>query len=247
MELNSMFGAQHTFVYDYKGGTSLKPYMEYYEREGRLTVLPFNLPNFTFINKDGMKYDWNIVWNYGQEVLIHDCLYRNMFVARRLVFVDMDEFIVPQRRGVLEWSDILRDSNCSDTTGLFMVRNAFFPVGIGGVNNHLALKWGLNTLFLDRRLPVLTEGYSRAKYIVVPEKILYLRIHCGDQYWDNVSHDCAIPVDVAIMQHYKMFPKELKTGAIYKHELIKDETIFKYTELLVKRAKQVHRQIGSTI
>ena len=100
-----------------------------------LTVLPFTLPPFPFTKKDGLKFDWGIFWNYGQEVLIHDCLYRNMFVARRLVFVDMDEFIVPRRSGSLGWSDVIRDAGCPETTALFSIRHALFPVGVQGIKS----------------------------------------------------------------------------------------------------------------
>ena len=33
MELNRMFGAEHTFIYNYDGGEALLSYLEHYERQ----------------------------------------------------------------------------------------------------------------------------------------------------------------------------------------------------------------------
>ena len=89
----------------------------------------------------------------------------------------------------------------------------------------------------------MSDIYVRTKYIVVPEKITYLRIHSGDQYWHETFGSCVVSTAVALMQHYKELRKQLKTGEIHDQDMVTDTTIFKYGDALVKRVQQVYNQV----
>jgi hypothetical protein len=44
---------------------------------------------------------------FAQLAALNDCLYRNMYVSKYVVFQDLDEFIIPRKQ--LTWTDMLQN------------------------------------------------------------------------------------------------------------------------------------------
>ena len=60
---------------------------------------------------------------YGQQVLFHDCAYRNMYKVRHLLYTDLDEIIVPQNHH--KWSQMITAIDRKSIGG-FHVRHVAF-------------------------------------------------------------------------------------------------------------------------
>ena len=86
VELSQILGATHLTFYDLAATNSIKQSLRYYERQGLVDVLPWNLPRY--IGESNVHY-------FGQTLAIMDCLYRSMSLFDFVAFNDLDEFIVP--------------------------------------------------------------------------------------------------------------------------------------------------------
>ena len=236
VELNKLLGANHFFIYNYTGGSALLPYVKYYQRKGILTVLPFNLP-IRMHNYDGESHsDFRVVWNYGQEILLQDCLQRNLMVARRLVYLDLDEFLIPHKPGTLTWAEMLQDANCSEHSGLFVGRNANFPLFSQTRNDVIARTLHLQTLMYNQRHEEIQKVFKRTKYIAIPERMLFVRVHYKDTYWVNGTITCRMPVEAAVLHHYRQ--------EINKDVMVTDNTIIdKYAESLKEAVRNVYYDV----
>ena len=85
-ETNRALGAQKIIVYYQEDIDNINHIVQKYVDEGFVEVFGW-YSNFT------TKYD-NC---YGQVLLMLDCLYRNMFTTKYLIFHDLDELIIPQK------------------------------------------------------------------------------------------------------------------------------------------------------
>ena len=67
---------------------------------------------------------WEIELHYyGELLLMHDCLYRNMYAAKYLVFVDMDELILPIQHN--NWTSMMKEIDTSPKIGAFVFLNTY--------------------------------------------------------------------------------------------------------------------------
>ncbi|CAL8109718.1 unnamed protein product [Orchesella dallaii] len=76
-------------------------------------------------------HDWNLptgntseLWDYGSLAALNDCLFSNMD-QEFVIFVDIDEFIVPQRENDFSLWDVINMYNKTKTYQL-LIRNTFF-------------------------------------------------------------------------------------------------------------------------
>jgi hypothetical protein len=235
IELNTLLGARHFFIYNYTGGSELLPYLHYYEQKGVLTVLPFSLP--MKLTNQKSHSDFRVVWNYGQEILIQDCLQRNLLIAKRLVYLDLDEFLIPHNPDTLTWQQMIRDANCSKQSGLFVGRNANFPLDVGNVIDDSATTLHLQTLLHNERHEEIYEAFKRTKYIAVPERMLFVRVHYKDTYWMHGTVTCRMSVRASLLHHYR--------DNIYRDRMVTDNAIpDKYSQTLKQAVRQVYMDVS---
>ena len=95
IELTLLLGAAHFTFYLHEASLEMRRVLDYYEQQGVVSVLPWNLPVPT-----------RAVWYHGQLLAINDCLYRSMHAMSLVAFNDIDEFIVPQRHS--NWSSLVQ-------------------------------------------------------------------------------------------------------------------------------------------
>ena len=226
LELNTILGAEHVFMYNLSGSATLDPYLEYYQRKGQLTMLPWNMPLRFREDIDEFDHDFRIVWNYAQTVLLNDCLYRNMFVARHLVYIDLDEFIIPQEDDVTTWRQMLKHAGdyCPQKIGSYCARNGFFRMAI--VNESNFDRFNLTTALHTSMFIRIKECFGRSKYVVVPERIRLLNIHFVEEYYDGSYQACAMNPTVGFLHHYRPLnrhkPTQLNLAACrFKDRVIK--------------------------
>ncbi|KAK2153598.1 hypothetical protein LSH36_291g00010 [Paralvinella palmiformis] len=235
IELNMLLGAEHIFVYNLSGSALLDPYLNYYERKGQLTILPWNIPIQFNEDLDEFGHDFQLVWNYAQTTAQNDCLYRNLFVARHLAYLDFDEFIIPQEVDVWNWNDMMEHAkhNCTNRPGSYVARNAFFLTNEINDSNvdEFNLTTSLHTTMNDR----LKKPGFRSKHILIPEHVRHVNIHYVEEYYDKSYSTCVVLPSVGHLHHYRELTKK---GS--KHTNL---SALKYKPYLIRQIHHVYDEI----
>ncbi|CAG5119302.1 unnamed protein product, partial [Candidula unifasciata] len=97
IELNTVLGAQHVFIYNNNVSKETDIVLKEYEKDGVLTVLPWPLPRESN------------AWYYAQHTAINDCVYRNRNSSAYVAIIDVDEFIMPVN--TTSWPDMIEHIN----------------------------------------------------------------------------------------------------------------------------------------
>ena len=115
IEMQRVLGAQHITMYIMDDITEkLKLFFRRkYSDNGLLEVVKWK----QLRRRTEMHY-------YGELLLMHDCLYRNMNRAKYLVFVDMDEVILPIQHD--SWSNMIIAIDTKPSIGAFVFLNKYF-------------------------------------------------------------------------------------------------------------------------
>ena len=87
LELNQILGVTKFTLYKHSVSEQVQCVLNYYEKQGIVEVLPWNL---NMISHEEIHTE-------GIFAALNECLYRNMNKFKYLMFVDFDEFIVPQQ------------------------------------------------------------------------------------------------------------------------------------------------------
>ena len=107
LEYQRMFGASNVAIYDYdKPSESVKDVISYYTKQGFLKTIPWKLPLKTSKHSGrGVK-----IRTYGQRTQINDCIYRFMLMYKYIVIIDMDEFLVPVKDRIQNYTQLVNDT-----------------------------------------------------------------------------------------------------------------------------------------
>ena len=90
--MNRILGAEWFTFYVHSASQDVMRVLQDYSKEGVVEVVMLTIPNIS-------------VHYYGQQVLLQDCAYRNMYKVRHLFYTDLDEIIVPQKDQ--NWSQMI--------------------------------------------------------------------------------------------------------------------------------------------
>ena len=110
LEANQIFGAQHFVIYNYSCGSNIGHYLRQYMQEGLADIIPWSLPLQPHTNTTIDLY------YYGQLAAYTDCVYRNLYRSRYVIFLDLDEILVP--RSVGSWFGLLEQSTVHKSPAL---------------------------------------------------------------------------------------------------------------------------------
>ena len=232
LEIQKAFGAERFVIYNHTGSMELDNYFKLYDDViDKITwELPPDLGNIKL---------YSVLWNYGQQVIINDCLYRYMYATKYLVFVDLDELIVPRCDGCMTWSDMMTQvqANCSEQQAHYSFMNAFFPTQVKDNakydKNALAIKLKLTALTKTYRGRVFLEHNDRSKYIIKPTVARRNNIHTVYSPWDNKQRSeilCSVSPDVGALHHYRMIWSVIK-------DVVIDPMMLKYDEDVTERVQ----------
>ncbi len=236
MEMNLLLGAQKIIIYNNSGGPELLPYTRYYTRLGLLEIIQWPMPEG--VTQRGS----DSVWNFAQRAMMNDCLYREMYKAKYVVFTDLDEVILPGSETAYTWSDILHESGCH-TKVMAVARNTFYLTNLRDdsridkykVATHLNLTFLLKT----RRQDYFWPEKHRSKIIMRPEYIDSTLIHMAFPIGGRRdSTSCRLNPDIAALQHYRSFRK-IK----HRYRSILDNRAARFSDRLIQRTSRVHREV----
>jgi hypothetical protein len=233
-----MFGADHVVVYDYNSSDIIKPYINYYKRKNMLETIPWTLPDIGEVSR------FSVIWNLGQVTAINDCVYRNMYVSRYIVSLDLDEFIVPYDNS-MSWVDMMHNAGCKDKP-VAIVRNAFFgisskwPVDQKYKRNRLisnVLK--LATLTRTKQYKYINVFPKRSKFITRSEVVDTAGIHNVKIVWGVKERSrwlCEVNLSHGRLHHYR----DPRWKDI---EPVDNKFMHKYADDIIQRTTKVHEEV----
>lgn len=226
IELSKILGASHFTFYKHNISETVEKILIYYQNLGEVTVVNWTLPP---------EVSEREIWYHGQILAIQDCLYRNMARFEYLIFVDIDEFIIPKNE--MTWIEMLNSNINNDKmpelTAGYSFKSAFFdPKQIPDMSQQLTF------LQLLHRNAVYST--LRTKLIVRPQMVFEMGIHHASKLMNMNLTVLEIEPDIAIIHHYR--PCIINYEPNMKcYRSVRDDTILKYEEVLVEQYKDIVR------
>ncbi|GFO28128.1 upf0392 protein f13g3.3 [Plakobranchus ocellatus] len=190
IEMSNIMGADQVFLYSHDIPENILTYLGNYtgSKPGILTVVRWDLPIVPKLFQDTRAsssasppeaqaaFTNQIVWNRGQLLAVQHCLYSNMADFEWLLFMDIDEMLVP--RQARTWPELIQQTLSAASRGTadpqkisgVSFQSAFFQQDF---RNHVT-----NSIdyfqYLHR---TLQTSSLRSKMLVRPRKVFELGIH----------------------------------------------------------------------
>ncbi|XP_021375042.1 beta-1,4-galactosyltransferase galt-1-like [Mizuhopecten yessoensis] len=227
IELSKILGSSHLTFYIYDISDAVEKLLTFYEEEGEVTLVNWKL---------SPQINEREIWYHGQLLAIQDCLYRHMADFEYLLFVDLDEFLLPVYN--YTWSDMVHflrnfESESNNVAG-FSFKSAFFdPKQVPDPSQQLT--------FLQLLLRNKVLSSVRTKLMVAPQKIFELGIHHVSKTIHKDMRILEVDPGIAKIHHYRPciinYEPDMKC---YSEE--RDETILKYATNLVENYQTIIRE-----
>ena len=218
IEMNRILGAEWFIFYVHSASQDVIQVLQDYAKEGVVEVVMSTIPN-TF----------NIYY-HGQQVLIQDCAYLNMYKVKYLLFTDLDEIIVPQKHR--NWSQLLTAMD-KKSLGEFQVRHVVFSgksvsKTLSVCNSNKEIERPRFMKFTERSPPYPLP--KRAKLIIKPETFAIIVTHGPCQLLKDYS-TYRVPSDVALLYHFRL-------GLGDSRKRVKDDRMVRYFPELIDRIEE---------
>ncbi|XP_060606605.1 glycosyltransferase family 92 protein F13G3.3-like [Ruditapes philippinarum] len=190
IELNRLLGIEKFIFYIHHISQKVLQVLEYYERNGLLSLLPWNIPKY-------MAYHGSEVHYYGQLAALNDCLYR---YKGRSVFIsstDLDEFIIPQKLNHRTLSDMISELPANSA---YIVRSSFFRKN-QACTKHGSCKNGITIDTFNLRDNIILPTHKRSKYIAKTSELTVMGIHFT---WElHTGSEYTVKPEMALVHHYR--------------------------------------------
>ena len=201
IELNRLLGADQFILYlelsEDTVSLDLQRVFRYYSSLNIIHLIMWQLP----VRPE-------MIWYHGQSVAINDCLYRNMNNFHHIMFVDLDEFIVPQTN-MERWDDVMTHLESKDLQSYrdasgFSFRSTYFAPDF----SRRPFSSEMGTVVRTNRTRYFS--YRRNKVIVRPTRIFEMGIHHVSRSWPDDQNYTVLPVPlkVAFIHHYRTCIRE---------------------------------------
>ncbi|XP_060079822.1 glycosyltransferase family 92 protein F13G3.3-like [Ylistrum balloti] len=201
IEMNRILGADHFVFYNYSTHVNVDRVLQYYIDKGLVEVVQWHLPMKVDVWPKVKGHTTEIHY-FGQLGALNDCLYRNRYRSKFLVYQDLDEFIFPYKHS--NWNDMIESLA---PRNVYMFRNTFFRKDWNDTEEQfpgkdLAKKFKSTILLKTMREAKIFGLRQRSKYILNPRKVDTVGIH---NVWKERSGSSLlnVPPDVALIHHYR--------------------------------------------
>ncbi|XP_063603295.1 uncharacterized protein LOC134779216 [Penaeus indicus] len=194
--------------------------------------------------------DWEKLWDLGSLTALNDCVYRTSKKHAYVAVVDVDEFIVPQMKGLtLEgvYKKVIshKVGNHGDAA---LIRNIFFCYEFENTKDDAI---DINELPIFRyihREDRVWPSKQRSKMIVVPAAVVALGHHMIHHFAKENLKNHGAPNTIAVLRHYRTC-KEVNMGThatgprVLDQKIIKDASMMKFKSSVMKsRVLQLYLQ-----
>lgn len=193
IELNRLMGGDMFTFYNYSSNPHNDAILNVYQKRGLVNLIQWNLPNQADIHY------------LGQVAAMTDCLYRSFYSSKYIVYLDLDEFIIPRRKGVRNWSDLLKTQpqHCA-----YILRCTVFRASDGYTDlpfegKESALKYKLNTLLVQSRQNYTFGSKDRSKFILQTDCMEVVGVHLLQKYRTSEPSEMTVDPKDALLHHYR--------------------------------------------
>ena len=233
IETNRLLGAQRFVIYYYSASPEVNAILDAYVKDGIFEIVNWALPVRN-------------VHYYGQDVVNNDCLYRNMFVSRYIIFTDLDEIMIPKNHtDLLSFIKSVESEHVN--AGSMLFRNVFFctnsdwkPDIAGLPESAEVLKYDITPLLRVIRDKEEFFWTRRSKQIVISDRVWAVRIHLIDRDMfrrgfkvhlvnseDGLLHhyrDCRVVPNTTKDERVRIFADKLLENVRHRHLTINSDT-----------------------
>ncbi len=242
MEMLSELGVSRVVVYNNSLSAEAARVFKHYDRTG-------------FVD---FRQSWSFLPDPGEYTLhlhmspvINDCIYRNMYSAKKIVVTDMDELIIPNN--VYTYQEMLWEIDEKQEGGThparqYMFRNAYFFLDMPKHDESAPMQ--LVTLKYRWRLPPSIYGYA-TKSIISPLACINMHNHfCwgSTKLYDTDGYTVDVKPKFALNQHYKKCHldewEKPGTCATQMSTAVQDDTALRYRDKLVRRVSAQLKQLN---
>ena len=236
IEMNRILGAESFTLYVMEmKDDDLQFLVEHYSKHGLLQLVKWRN-----VNQRGQLLHY-----FGQSLIMHDCLYRNMYRIKYLAMVDLDELLLPSKHQ--NWSELINDIGRQDDYHSYLFSNCFFmnknarvsnvTLPCQGVKVPKYFQWtSRSKCYCDGK-----SGYHRTKYMMQTELTVALFVHSvckairGKQY--------KVPHNIGVNAHYRnRIPYKECT-----ENITQDTTLLKYQSIVMEAMGQYMCLRGSQL
>lgn len=252
LELNSILGITHATFYNHTIGSKAMCILQSYQDGTRDNILRRSINEFVPLPMTINILPWSLKMESQKEIrteglfaALNDCLYRNMYSYSHVLFIDLDEFIVPrQNRTLTELIQWLSKPTYRQNAGALSFQNAFFylqfPDDALVAETTDPLVRALLTQRKTQRRKKLHPQKQRSKYIAKPEAVIEAGNHFVWEFMPGKGH-LNVPADVAILHHYRVC--EFGGEDCIKAASVQDRTAHKYSTELVARVRALYTNL----
>ena len=204
IELNKILGADHFVFYNYSIASNVETVLQSYIKQGLIEVIDWKLP--MSVAKWPPTKEKEEIHYFGQLASLNECLLRSRGKTEYLLNLDLDEFIIPRKKGVKTWQEMLASQPSSSG---YLVANVFFRKEWNTSETNfsrydIAARYRLVTLLKLQHENTVFNFKTRSKYIVKPYSVEVLGIHT---IWRLSGKLTNIPHDVGLLHHYRNWLK----------------------------------------
>lgn len=201
IELNRILGAEKFIFYVELSESTIsldvQRVLRYYSSLNIVHLIDWPLPIRT-----------ELIWYHGQSLAINDCLYRHMNDFDHLLFVDLDEFIVPQK-DMSTWDEIMTQLEKNDANSFFQASGfSFWSTYFSPDFSRKVFSSEMGTVSRTNRTRYFS--YRRTKVIVRPDRVFEMGIHHVSRSWPDSRNYTVwtVPTKIAFIHHYRTCVRE---------------------------------------
>lgn len=253
LELNSILGVSHVTFYNHTVGPKVACLLNKYMDGTRDRILRSAIPEFVQPMTISLL-PWSLKMESQKEIrteglfaALNDCLYRSIYSYSHVLFVDLDEFVIPRANRTLnELIKWLSRPIHRQSTGAFSFQNAFFylqfPDDKLTMDSQDPLNRALLTQRKTQRRKKLHPHKQRSKYIARPSQVIEAGNHFVWEFMPGKGH-MNVPASVGILHHYRVC--EFGGEDCIKAASVQDRTAHKYADDLIARVRALYINLKS--
>ena len=238
IEVGRIFGAKKYVFYNHSSGPEVGRYLDQLRVEGVAEVIQWNIP----VRVDSWPPSVREVdiHYFGQLAALNDCLYRNMFTAINLVYIDLDEMIVPKKHD--SWGQLVKYLQYKSSGGAaaYIFPNVFFRTEwpddhlIGNPDVH---RFRILTLLKTKHERYVYPWGIRSKYICDPLKVEMVGVHNIWRFINDNLTELDVPSDVGLLHHYRSWDRPQDS------EWLIDRAMYLYHDVIISRVRERHNTV----
>lgn len=196
-EINKLLGSEFFTVYVYQLSWKSRTILEKYTKDGVAEMVRNWGDNFPGVSH-----------YYGQQLSVTDCLYRNIYRVKYLVYTDLDEIIVPLKQP--NWGSLMRQLD-GPTKGSFVFNMVYLRPVEQPLTSAQKVKCpsGAEMILTSSRFATFRSRSSaagsskaRTKYIIKTNVTLVAQIHRVEELVPGYV-TVKTPVDTGLVYHYR--------------------------------------------